>query len=413
MGASRRACAAVNLESTYQYMDALPRPLDLMTADEAAARLTISHASLYAYVSRGLIRSFASPNDPRQRLYSAADVEALLQQRSRLRRPRVAAATALDWGLPVLETTITQIKDGRLFYRGIDAIELAERASLEDMARLLIKPLDADPFAYPSPRIPQELAGFAEYPAEHAQAFVHGAMRALSWMDLSPDDVAREAGTILRLLAFVATGVAPTADPMHEFLAVAWHAPQAADTVRRALVLSADHELSSSAFAVRVVASTGAELSAAVIAGLAALSGPRHGGATDRVRAFLDESNPCAEQGALSTPERPPGFGHLLYPDGDPRAAALLSRVPLLAGDEAAIRQGQLATGRLPTIDFALVAIERAYRLPKGAAFAMFALGRAVGLIAHAVEQRSTPALIRPRARYVIAEQQETRSKHE
>ena len=92
--------------------------LDLATAEEASSRLGISRASLYAYVSRGLIRSFASPHDPRQRLYALEDVETLAERKARFRRPAVAAATALDWGLPVLETSITQIRDGRLFYRG-------------------------------------------------------------------------------------------------------------------------------------------------------------------------------------------------------------------------------------------------------------------------------------------------------
>src|SRR5215210_4842358 len=112
--------------------------LDLVPSAEAAARLAVSRASLSAYVSRGLIRSFAAPRDPRQRLYAAQDVEALATQRQRLRRPRVAAATALDWGLPVLDTGITQIRDGRLFYRGQDALALAESASFEEVARLLV-----------------------------------------------------------------------------------------------------------------------------------------------------------------------------------------------------------------------------------------------------------------------------------
>src|SRR3954452_16075321 len=126
-GASRRPCTIVNLESTYQYMDTLS--LDLASADEASPPLGISRASLYAYVSRGLIRSFASPHDPRERLYAVEDVEALVRRRTRLRRPAAAAATALDWGLPVLETSLTRIENGRLFYRGVDAVAFAQSAT--------------------------------------------------------------------------------------------------------------------------------------------------------------------------------------------------------------------------------------------------------------------------------------------
>ena len=126
-------------------MDA-PRPLRLTSAAEATARLGIGRGSLYSYVSRGLIRSFASPGDPRERLYSVDDVEALIRRRVRLRRPTVAAATALDWGLPVLETSLTRVEAGRLFYRGEDAVRLAQTATLEDVALLLIPGLGANAF---------------------------------------------------------------------------------------------------------------------------------------------------------------------------------------------------------------------------------------------------------------------------
>ena len=124
--------------------------------------------------------------------------------------------------------------------------------------------------------------------------------------------------------------------PIHRHLAAAWKAPsQAADAIRRALVLCADHELSSSAFAVRVTASTGASLRHAVIAGLVTLSGPYHGGMTERVRAYLD--NP----GAVLLPSS----RHRLYPEGDPRAEALLENVPLLASDATTLRTIAGASG--------------------------------------------------------------------
>lgn len=363
--------------------------LDLTSAEEASSRLGISRASLYAYVSRGLIRSFSSPHDPRQRLYAVDDVEALAERKARFRRPTVAAATALDWGLPVLETSITQIRDGRLFYRERDAIALARTATLEDVAHLLIGGLDREAFEHPS-RMPPSLAG----PAFGPHAFVAQAIRLLSEpaaREIRPAEVA----AILRLTASAASGSDPGAEPIHRHLGSAWKAPPgAADAIRRALVLCADHELSSSAFAVRVTASTGASLRNAVIAGLTALSGPYHGGMTERVRAFLDSPGMSP----------PPAFRHRLYPEGDPRAWALLRDVPLLASDATTLRMIKDASGGSPSIDVALVMMERAYGLPVGAAFNLFAIARTAGWLAHAIEQRSQATLIRPRARYVAAE---------
>ncbi|WP_114946541.1 citrate synthase family protein [Microvirga calopogonii] len=369
--------------------------LDLASADEASSRLGISRASLYAYVSRGLIRSFSSPHDPRQRLYAVEDVETLVERKVRFRRPAVAAATALDWGLPVLETGIAQIKDGRLFYRGQDAIALARTATIEDAAKLLIGVLGEDTFLEPS-RIPLPLPG----PAFGLHDFVAQAVRLLS--EPAPKETrGAEVAAILRLMAAAASGAAPGLEPIHRHLALTWKAsPQAAEAIRRALVLCADHELSSSTFAVRVTASTGTSLRNAVIAGLVALSGPYHGGMTERVRAFLNDPAKAPR----------PGFRHRLYPDGDPRAEALLQNVPLLASDATTLKTLTDASGGSPGIDVALVMVERAYGLPVGAAFTIFAIGRTAGWLAHAIEQRSQAALIRPRARYVPADEPMSRN---
>jgi citrate synthase len=200
---------------------------------------------------------------------------------------------------------------------------------------------------------------------------------------------------ILRLMT-AASGVDPGIVPIHQHLASAWKASlQATEAIRRALVLCADHELSSSAFAVRVTASTGASLRNAVIAGLVTLSGPYHGGMTERVRAFLDDPGTVP----------PSGLRHRLYPGGDPRGRALLENVPLLASDATTLKTIANVSGGSPSIDVALVMTERAYGLPVGAAFTIFAIGRTAGWLAHAIEQRSQAALIRPRARYVAADE--------
>ncbi|NIX76778.1 citrate synthase [Microvirga terricola] len=373
-----------------------PASLDLISAQETSSRLGISRASLYAYVSRGLIRSFASPHDPRQRLYALDDVEALVKRRTRFRRPTAAAATALDWGLPVLETALTQIEDGRLLYRGVDAVELAETATLEEVVRLLIGDVDPKAFTLPSSPV-GPLAG----PALGSSEFVSQAIRLLSepGSEVNPS---REIAAILRLMVAAASGGEPGTAPLHRHLAASWQASsEAADAIRRALVLCADHELSASAFAVRVVASTGASLRNAVIAGLAALSGPRHGAATDEVRDFLED---CDRHGGTMDDRTLPSFHHPLYPQGDPRGAALIERLPLRVVDAAILRESESRTGERPTVDAGLVMMERAHNLPRGAAFALFAIGRTAGWLAHAIEQRRQATLIRPRARYAVAQ---------
>jgi citrate synthase len=171
------------------------------------------------------------------------------------------------------------------------------------------------------------------------------------------------------------------------------------------LVLVADHELNASAFAARVAASTGASLSAAALAGLATLSGPRHGGATAAVRGFAQEAAQLGPGDAVArrlVDDRAlPGFGHPLYPQGDPRAQALLARFtppPALAALRATV---EAVTGQAPNIDFALMAGCEAMGLPADAPFGLFAVARCAGWIAHAIEQGQSDALIRPRARYI------------
>jgi citrate synthase len=368
-----------------------PHSLHLLRSADAAGRLGIRPASLYSYVSRGLVRSFASPDDPRQRLYAADDVEALVERRVRFRRPAAAAATALDWGLPVLETSITQIEDGRLFYRGRDAVALAEEASFEEAAELLIgRPLKPG----------SALRSLARRQLGEMSDFLGRAVGLLATMRGDASDPA----AILRVMAFAGSGTRPGVSLQHH-LARAWGLGEPGqDAIRRALVLFADHELSTSAFAVRVVASTGARLAEAVIAGLAALSGPRHGGATERVRALFEGAARLGGAKRLADAMRPEGsligFQHPLYPNGDPRARALIDRLPLRAGD-ARILDDLAAAGGRPSIDVALVLLERSFGLPKGAAFILFAVGRTAGWLAHALEQQAQGTLIRPRARYV------------
>jgi citrate synthase len=390
----------------------MPKQQQFLDAEAAAAALGVNRATLYAYVSRGLVRTIEGADDPRRRRYSVHDIAQLKKRKTVGRRPREVAATTLDWGLPVLTSGITLIEDGRLFFRGHDAQRWAESATLEKTARLLWACGDDDPFGnsteLASPWGDDVLKLVTALPlTERCQVLLPlvPSGRAVTWQR----DIRRlwpGAATLLRAIAAAASATQPTALPVHAHLARSWKLNKSgADLVRRALVLLADHELNASAFAVRVVASTGASLGACLNAGLSALSGPLHGGTTSLVESLLDEVDESGNaarvvEKRLRRGDGVPGFDHPLYPDGDPRAAALIPLLPKDANRTALLDVMMDTAGKLPNIDFALVSIRRALKLPAESALALFAIGRAIGWIAHALEQRSEEKLIRPRARY-------------
>lgn len=396
----------VNMSETY------------LTAAEAAAALGVNLSTLYAYVSRGLLQSEPGP-DARSRRYRVVDVEALKRKKEERADPRKVAERALNWGVPVLDSGLTLIADGRLYYRGLDAVELARSGtSLEKVAALLwLGDLDAqlpDGWApLPWAELRQQTAGLT--PFERMQVLLPWAPAGDPRMyDLRPSALVATGARLVSLLATAAAGAeSPSPDGAARTLAEAWAPddPEAAALVDAALVLSGDHELNVSAFTARCVASAGSPLHAAVIGGLAALGGRRHGGYTERVEALFLEIAALGEPRTrladrLRRGEEIPGFGHQLYPQGDPRGALLLDlareRRPGPAVDlaiEVADAVFDLL-GERPTIDFGLVTIARALGLPSGAALALFAVGRSTGWIAHALEQIADGRLIRPRARY-------------
>ena len=232
--------------------------------------------------------------------------------------------------------------------------------------------------------------------------------------NLQTASVARTGADLLRLLTAGFTAKAPSIEPIHAQLSAKWAGePAAGKLIRAALVLCADHELNASTFTVRCVASTRATPYGAVMAGLAALQGPRHGGQTARVAALFDEvaaadSPEAAVAARMRRGERLPGFGHILYPDGDPRCQLLRRLLTTALGSNPELAMAvELAaaatenTGLQPNVDFSLVMLQRSLNLPETAPMGIFAIGRCAGWIAHAQEQYAHPELIRPRARYV------------
>jgi citrate synthase len=439
--------------------------------------LDVTPATLYAYVSRGLLHSIAAPKG-RARLYSIADLTRLQRRRDARRGHTAVAAAALDWGAPVLDSAITRIDASGPHYRGQSAVELArQQRQFEQVAELLWQ---GEAEWAPDPLAAKVLASLRKLevdpPSRLGRLTAYVAARGLADPDrrakapqLERDRAARllygMSGALLQLSAAAGTAAARTArseakrdvkapvpgltNPgqrqvmprkaaptgprdneqprLASLVAQALGVqltPRIVAAINQMLVLCADHELNVSTFAVRVTASGGADLYACITAGLCALSGGAHGGVCDRVELLAEACRREAQaerpmrsvrpgvarvvQARLAAGESIPGFGQPLYPDGDPRGLLLLElarkhaerapRVQTILG----IVDAMESVGRHdPTLDLGLCALSGALELPLGAASAIFALGRVAGWVAHALEQRERPVLLRPRARYV------------
>jgi citrate synthase len=385
-------------------------------AEEAARLLRVSRPTLYAYVSRGYVRSQATAGTSRERLYSRDDVERLRRRTEARRDPDQAAARSLQWGLPVLESSIAFIDGRSLYYRGHDAVELARSRSIADIASLIWSGRFDGAFSPGPPRLTDAL--FAPDRAlpfvARAQAVLAAAsVRDHAAFDLRAGSVSHTGWRILHLLTRTARASRASSPTIDQALAQTWGVKaRGADLLRSALILCADHELNVSSFTARCVASAGSHPYAVVIAGLAALEGTRHGGISARVESMLDGCRRARHPRAAITArlrrgESIDGFGHPLYRDGDPRATALLEMMQerySKSRELAFIRDAMDAAGTLtrerPNIDFALVALSRVLHLPVGSSLTLFAIGRTIGWIGHAIEQYATGQLIRPRAKY-------------
>src|SRR6476660_1148767 len=386
-----------------------------LSAREASAELSISPATLYAYVSRGLIRSEPSA-DSRSHRYRAEDVRGLKERRVPTPEPR--GLRSFDADLPVMDPQIGTITEAGAIYRGVNCVDLAEKDTLEHTATLLWDVTSVDPFDQDNcPSVSDVMRTIAE--AAHRAAPIDRAIAVLALaasadpraFTRAPDGRAMVGGRIVRLLVATMLNAKSSAKPLHVQIARVWapdnkHAP---DLIRRALVLLADHELNASTFTVRCAASTGLNLYDSVIAGLAALNGPKHGGAgvlaSQLVKALVDRDVAPMVRERVALGERFAGFGHGVYKRGDPRAQSLLNALARAGAPRKFTREVPEriveATGELVNIDYALAVLVHALRLPLGSELALFAMARAVGWIAHASEQWQYGKLIRPRARYV------------
>ena len=401
-------------------------PPDPMSAREAASFLGVKVETLYAYASRGLIKSLPGTRGPARR-YARADLDAL---RARSSGP---AASALRFGEPVLDTRITRMSDAGPEYRGRSAVALArDGAPFTAVAELLwtgALPERAPRWPGDGPTLPaRELARLLPEGSSPlaALALALPALAAADPLrfDAHPEAVlARARRLIPRLAASYALALDPrrlaaasaTADPVRALATALGLAPRkrALALLEQTLVLCADHELNASTFAARVAASTGADLYACLSAAVAAFSGPLHGGASEQVEVLAREAGDPAGAAAavrdrMRRGERLPGFGHTLYADGDPRATVLLESAFALAPRALRVRTIAALVAAMdeanrpkPNVDVALAAACAALDLPIGMGPAIFAIGRCAGWVAHVLEQYDAKFVLRPRARFV------------
>jgi citrate synthase len=421
-----------------------------LSAAEAARRLGVKPATVYAYVSRGtLTRTLGA--DGRGSLFDADEIERLAR-RGRPRRP----PGTIDI---TVESAITEITGDRLRYRGLDVIELAGTRSFEDIATLLwtgALPPVSRAGAVGRPAYPPWLAPAAALsvgraaqsalpprtlPLERLQVIVP-AMATTDQLRLQLDLPPVMAAACAIIAGMVDCLPAPSAQAAG-FPPGAPASPADADTntdadetpapvaerlwarlcprapsramlraLSAALVLLADHELAASTLAARAAASARADPYAVVATGLGAVGGALHGGASLGVETLLSAASGPADAprvvgDLLRRGERVPGFGHLIYRSADPRGQLLFELVRRAApkSRKLAVADAVLAEVRRralpePNIDFAVATMATSCGMIRGAGEAIFAVARTAGWIAHALEAYESGVLLRPRAAY-------------
>ncbi|WP_245667532.1 citrate synthase [Actinomadura macra] len=389
----------------------------------AAERLGVKPATLYAYVSRGVLRRRHAA-DGRRSLFDAAQVEEMAR-RGKPRRPPGPGELAI-------ESQITALGPDRPYHRGRDVLDLASGAAFEQVAAWLWTGAPPCADAIWSPRADGVAVAVAAQsglpagllPMDRLQ-LIAAALAATDPLrhHLDPEGVTTTARSLIaglvEALPFAGEPV-PERPSATEPIAVRlwWRLcldppePALLRAFEAALILLADHELAASTVAARVAASVRADPYAVVVSGLGVLSGPLHGGASYGAERLLAEIGDPADaskalDGRLRAGERVPGFGHPVYRSGDARCAFLLDLVreaahghERLAAAEAVLTEARRRRLPPPNIDFALAVLGAVAGLVAGSGEAVFAVARTSGWLAHALEEYGRTTPLRPRAVY-------------
>jgi citrate synthase len=401
---------------------------DYVPSDAALEILRIKPQTLYTYVSRGLIRRLVQPS-ARTSYYNLHDIRRL-QARSRARSGHgPAAASAMHWGEPILETSITEITPRGPRYREHLATDLArDDYSFETVAEYLWNShLEKDASWSDGKRTPRT---FRHEPIGLGGAhFRHVLTNVLVQLDQAQQDSGdddielKSARDLIRTMAgaFGYLGPrlvfsapkpeAPIALGLARMLGIAAHRENVR-ALNAALVLVADHELTSPTFAARISASVGSNLESCIVAALQVHFGSVLGLCCDRVEELIESARNAKAASkidtALMTMRAAPGFDHPLYSRGDPRAQMMLDLALSIEGRQ---RRATAALDALeaslpdvrtkPHLCEALVVLCRGLGAGHQAAGGLLALGRSAGWIAHVIEQRQQAFLIRPRGKFV------------
>jgi citrate synthase len=383
-----------------------------LSATEAAEFLGISKASLYSYVSRGRVRSQPG-TDSRARTYNRLDLEQLRARKRIRNRPQAEVAAALHWGAPLLDSSLTLITQDCLYYRGSNALKLALGRSFWEVALWFwgVSGEMRTPPGLPDLRAAERTSD--PFHLQQSWLIERSHSDPLGYQFAMP--LVAETGTLIvrQFLAYLVGIANSSVDRIASELAACWcHRSAGAERVlNAALILTLDHEINVSSFAARVIASAGSNLYEAVNGAMCAFSGSHHGRTSERAEQFIREleeaeSVAAAIHARLRSGEEVPGFGHPLYPGGDPRAKLILGLLAEEFPDQFAkiqrrISESERLLRKAANLDLALAVIGKVLALPAHSEFHLFALGRTVGWIAHAVEQRESGVFIRPRARYI------------
>ena len=279
---------------------------DLLTAEEAAEHLGVSRATLYAYVSRGLVASEPGPGPSRARRYPRGPWTSSAAAASAIATVRWPPSGRSTGACRCSTRRSRSSADGRLYYRGRDAVELSRSAAFEQVAALLWTGDEHDAAGlFPGDGAAGVDPGPAEVPiaTRLCEHLVAAADRTLVTLGSRPAATLRAAGRAVEGL-FAAAG-ARGDGTLAERLARGWRT-DAHDDLRAALVLCADHELNVSSFTARCVASADARLEHVLLAALCALRGRRHGGLLERVEDLLDQVD---RDGARAAADRAMGDG--------------------------------------------------------------------------------------------------------
>jgi len=412
-----------------------PKRYDLVPASEALRIFDVKKQTLYAYVSRGWVRSVKQPG-ARQRLYSLDDIRKLKARSEARSGYGPVAAAAMSWGAPIIRTSITEITPKGPQYRARLAVDLArERRTFEAVAQYIwTGVLHEEPVVWEVEPLPLEITRLVESVSMQSNDFLLevfslfilnlGMSRGSAFERVKIETTYAAAIQAIQVLV----GCMGFASAQRRFaeiregqrivegLARAFDIEQSDDNLealQAILVLLADHELSPDAFTARIAASAGAAIDTCIAAAICTSTGTEVGRLHDRVERLLHSAS--TEEGLMQQArdlhargETIAGFGHPLYPKGDPRAYYLLELAEHRSNQsdhlKAAlrfVRRVGIELDLFPRHETGVATLTLAMGAPRGCGAALFVLARIAGWTAHVAEQRLTGTYLRPRARFM------------